>query len=108
MGGSQSVVQYFALHICIHAHGMTLGETLREALKNAKDKLKRRILLGINHLETVHSAFYIDFVEDEEGQLCCNLRGCIKLMGQVQCGDEKAFQFTGRHICVHQVLSKTS
>ena len=105
----KDVYQAFACRIWIQGRGVAAGSTAREAFKNSLKWLGDRCteqLNGIRKTLRVQSKVYVTCGGDQERLLNRQLQRMLSSLGEVLCGDEKLFRFTGRGGIVRKVPRK--
>ena len=105
----KDVYQAIACRIWIQGRGVAAGSTAREAFQNSHKWLGDRCteqLNGIRKTLRVQSKVYVTCGGDKERLLNRQLQRMLSSLGEVLCGDEKLFRFTGRGGIVRKVPRK--
>ena len=75
------------------------GRSTKKAIRNALNHLSERSpekLNGRRKTYHIHRTFYFSGAGAFERQLCSNFQSLLSSLGEVLCGDEKLFRFTGK------------
>ena len=105
----RDVYQAFACRVWIHGRGLAAGQTAKHAVRNALSWLGQRCteqLNGFRKTALVHSKVYITGGGEHELLLNRRFQSLLSSLGEVLCGDEKLFRFTGRGGIVRKVPKK--
>ena len=105
----EDVYQCLACRVWMQGNRGHSGMTLKEALKNAIANLGRDLpvpLSGYRKINHIHGKFYISGGCEFEKRLCTAFQSLLKSLGEVLCGDERLFRFTGMGAIVRKVITK--
>ena len=83
----------------------------RTSFKHALERFEKRFpqitKLGIRKMEFLHAHYYMNPYDIEEvSRLNDSLLGLVERIGEIACGDEKLYHFTGKSMNVRYVPQK--